>query len=104
MRIKDGVQIAGIQPQILVALMVAKEEYDKLNTELVLTSVLDGVHSANSKHYSGNAVDLRTRTLPDPRQNGQALANQIGENLGREFDVIFEGDHIHIEYDPRKPL
>ena len=27
---------------------------------------------------------------------------KIGEELGNNFYVLFENDHIHIEYDPKK--
>lgn len=103
MKIKQGVTIHGLTPQIVLGVLAAFEEYVKYGTELVITSGNDGTHAVNSKHYSGNAVDIRTHSLPNPRQDGQAIANILNDNLGRDYDIIFEGDHIHIEYDPRKP-
>lgn len=104
MKLKAGVKVSSIQPAVLLALVAAQEEYQKHNTELVITSADDSHHASTSLHYSGNAVDLRTRTLPNPRIDGQQIANTLDEKLGRDYDVIFEGDHIHIEYQPRRPL
>lgn len=65
----------------------------------VITSALDGKHSTNSLHYTGFALDYRTRHLLDgvPR----VLQRRISDCLGSEFDVVLESDHIHIEYDPK---
>lgn len=104
MRLKDGVRISSLTVPVLLSVITAQEEYQKYETELVITSGEDSRHSSTSLHYSGNAVDLRTRTLPNPKVDGQQIANTLDEKLGRNFDVIFEGDHIHIEYQPRRPL
>lgn len=104
MKLKDGVIIVGMSPQVVLAIMAAQDVYREYNTELVITSGFDGHHASNSKHYVGNAVDIRTHNLPNPKVDGQAIANRLDGDLGRDFDVLFEGDHIHIEYDPRRPL
>ena len=51
----------------------------------------------NSLHYKGCAVDIRSRDMLNPLLVSQGLNNI----LGPDFDVIFEGDHIHIEYDKK---
>lgn len=97
----DSISMAGLQPQIVLALMVAKSVYDLYETPLVITSLNDAHHSYTSLHYSGNAVDIRTYNLPvglDPHQ----VAGKIDDALGQDFDVLFEKDHIHIEYQPRR--
>lgn len=104
-KIKSGVTILGLAPQMILALLVAYVCYaNAAAPEFVLTSGNDGAHSIHSKHYVGNAADIRTNNLPSPRQDGPRLAEEIKECLGRDYDVLFEGDHIHIEYDPRRPL
>lgn len=99
--LKPGVKLAGLQPQILLAAVVASEVYSEHGVQLcVITSANDGNHSHTSLHYSGNAIDLRTRNLPPGA--APEIAKIIKERLGRDFDVLFEGDHIHIEYQPRR--
>ena len=83
--------------------MAIRDEYRQHNIEVVITSGNDGRHSVTSKHYAGNALDIRTRTLPSPEEDGRAIAQRLNQSLGRDFDVIFEGDHIHVEYDPKRP-
>jgi hypothetical protein len=68
---------------------------------MVVTSVNDGSHSYSSLHYSGCAADLRIRNLPEHTMP-EDVANEIKERLGKDFDVIVEKDHIHMEYQPKK--
>ncbi|WP_346856591.1 hypothetical protein [uncultured Draconibacterium sp.] len=67
--------------------------------EAVVTSILDGKHSKESKHYDGNAFDLRTYIYTTEQIND--LIELLRNELGRDYDVVLEGDHIHIEYDPK---
>lgn len=92
MTLKTGVQIRNLSPQILLALFVADR---LLGGNLVVTSVSDSTHSAGSLHYVGLAADLR---LPaDPPK----FVADLKEALGGEFDVVLEGDHVHVEYQPK---
>ena len=100
MKLKAGVNIVGIQPELMIGLMAAETVYTKLGFELVVTSVLDGTHSETSLHYSGNAADLRTRDFPPLM--GQTARDMIAKALPNDFDVILEGDHIHLEFQARK--
>lgn len=101
MRFKDAtINPAGVKPELLLGLMVCEAQYQSEGVELVITSLNDGRHSHSSRHYGGLAADLRSRTLKNP----QATTKAIKERLPRHYDVIFEGDHIHIEYDGKRPL
>lgn len=101
-RVKDdSVQIGALQPAMYFALRVAEAVYEKYRTELVITSGNDAHHSLTSLHYAGAAVDLRTNTLPTD-QHARDIAGELGRALGPDFDVIFEGDHIHLELQPRR--
>ena len=76
------------------ALKAADKIWKKQSRELVITSGLEGSHSAGSLHYYGLAVDLRLP--PDLVRATRELAAE----LGSQFDVILEKHHIHVEYDP----
>ena len=65
------------------------------NYIMTITSANDGKHMKNSLHYSGKAIDIRSRDMANPT----LVAYYLNIWLGSDFDVIFEGDHIHIEYD-----
>ncbi len=99
MRLKSSVKLEGLQPQILLAVMVANEVYRQHGKELVITSCNDSRHGENSIHYKGNAVDIRT--LYFEYQEKLEVYREIGKRLTADFDVVVESDHIHIEYDPK---
>lgn len=96
----DTVSVNGFCPEIVFALVVANELYAERHVPLVITSGSEhaAAHSYTSLHYAGCAVDLRTRELSDPAD----LAFELKARLGKDFDVIFEGDHIHVEFQPRR--
>ena len=64
-----------------------------------VTSGVDGTHMAQSKHYSGDAIDFRTRDV-DPVKL-RAMITTVRSRLGSDYDVIPETDHLHVEYDPK---
>lgn len=112
MKIKDGVitqitkivngaeQVIKPSPQIVTAWTIA-DEVSKKHTgkHITITSILDGKHKTGSKHYTGEAFDIRTFIYTPAQINN--LTNVLKLTLGKSYDVIFEGDHIHIEYDPK---
>ena len=69
------------------------------SVNITITSGRGDKHSEKSRHFSGHAIDLRTRHLSLTQIN--AWIDAIKEALGRDYDVIFEGNHIHVEYDPK---
>jgi len=99
MRLKSGVRILGIKPEILLAIMMAERAFRP--NEMVITSVTEGSHVRGSEHYTGNAFDCRIRDMSETR--AREIAERIGVDLGNDFDVILETDHLHIEFDPKTP-
>lgn len=82
----------------------------------VITSLNDGQHRTDSKHYSGYAFDLRTRDFYDAKQGKHwermlAFRTRLRHELGPHgVDVLIHPDdepgfpHLHIEYDPKTAL
>jgi RHS repeat-associated protein len=73
------------------------------NRAAIVTYTTNGAHKPDSLHYDpnavgGNAVDLRTRDLSSFTR--QQATTRLRQELGADYRVIDEGDHIHIEYDP----
>jgi hypothetical protein len=117
-RLKESTRLHDLCPQIVLALVIAEQVYVKHGLQMTVTSGSDGVHSETSLHYDGRAVDLRCRILtPDNDEDAtvtrrnrvarsrekQAIRDEIKEALTRDFDVVAEANHIHIEYQPRRP-
>lgn len=97
--IKPGVCCEGIQLETLHAILVCHACYIDAGQHFTVTSINDGVHSKNSLHYEGLAIDLRTRDFIGI--TAQKMAELIAARLGPDYDVVAEKDHIHVEYDPR---
>ena len=100
MRLKAGVKVGGLQPEMLLAVMIVQEILRVFNIETVITSGLDGVHSKNSKHYVGRAVDIRTRDIRPDTLPG--IAQELQSRLGGEYYVLLEPTHIHIQFNGGK--
>jgi hypothetical protein len=80
---------------------IAAVIYNSLGVPFVVTSGRDGQHMSGSLHYSGNAMDLRRHDLDAKGVTGQAV-NMLRSQLGGDYDVVLESDHIHVEYDPKE--
>ena len=97
--LKEGVKIDLMQPQIALAASIIEMCYREIGMECVITAGNDGQHMSESRHYAGKAIDVRTRTVPEGSLDH--LVGRIRECLGKNYDVVLEGDHLHVEYDPK---
>ena len=101
MRLKPGVRVLGIRPELVLVLVAAEPLFSKKGVDLVLTSVIDGKHSRGSLHYAGAAVDLRSRELTSEEK--EEIKVQLALALGADYDVVLERNHFHIEFQPKAP-
>lgn len=65
----------------------------------IITSGIDGKHMQNSKHYTGHAFDFRTKYIN--LDTLKSIVAELKARLGPDFDVIDEGTHLHVEWDPK---
>ena len=96
-------KVTGLKTPILKAWEKSKEIFGKFGVKSVVTSGTDGKHGKKSLHGKGMAIDLRTRDFAnagDAVGAAKALANELNSS-GTGYDVVYEGDHIHVEYDPK---
>jgi RHS repeat-associated protein len=100
----DSVKIDNLDSKISDKLTDIKTVFnDKGVSKVVITSGNDGKHGTNSLHYTDKAIDLRTNSLTDTKQ--QELADAVQTKVGDELQVISEhfetksNNHIHIEVD-----
>jgi len=94
--IKAGVSIERLKRPVRRTLNKLVWIYAQHGYDLIITSTYEGTHSPSSLHYSDEALDV-----DDPPEEKQEITTEIKTSLGRDFDVILESDHIHIEYDPK---
>ncbi len=110
MYVKDGVVFHRITAEMRRVMVAAEVVWLELGLprEPTITSAADGKHMAGSKHYQDQALDIRIWQL---RGNGtskerrvELAASKLSRTLGRDYDVVVESDHIHVEYDPKGSL
>jgi len=98
LRLKNkSVNLDGLSIDLVKAIPFIMQIWSQWGVrDLFITSANDAAHMENSKHFSGNAIDIRSRNIP----NCIEMCVEIREALGPDFDVVIESDHVHIEYDP----
>ncbi len=96
LRLGLGVRMQGIRPELLLALMILLDLCRETSTIVIVTAILNGAHMRNSLHYTGAAVDF----VIDLAVERVPWVTELRDRLGVTYDVLDEGDHIHIEYQP----
>lgn len=104
--IKFGARIAGVQPELLLGIVIFKSVLDKYNVDTIVTEVTGGKHMEGSLHYKGFGADIRSKHIKTATAKYKIL-EESREALGTEFDVILESEgaineHFHIEYQPKE--
>ena len=99
MKLKPGVTMKGVCPEMVLGLIIVDSVvWRQFQVDPVVTSITDGKHMSGSRHYLGYAADLRIWGIEDKIASVvPALQHALGEN----FDVVHESDHIHLEFDPK---
>lgn len=96
MRLKAGVKATGVKTEILLALNIADAVWARAGKELVVTSLTEGAHSGNSRHYIGMAADLRTRYFSENKKADVFL--ELKDALGSGYGCVYHDTHIHVQY------
>lgn len=117
MKILPNVRLSKASPQIFFGAQILAQIIEKrIKGYATITSCGDGKHSRpDSKHYPDpktgfvNAVDFRIKDFDGNMNDISVLDNRLSaeivkdakDSLGPEYDLIFEVDHLHLEYDPK---
>ena len=103
LRYKPDVRIAVFTPRLGDVFAAACTWSLRSRVDVEINSINDGpgVHLATSLHYFDLAVDLDT--VGDRPADLLALAEYLRCTLDPQYDVVFEGDHVHVEWDARRP-
>lgn len=99
MVLKPGVKLTYVTPPMLNIMRAVFDVWNWPGISPVITSAFDGKHMKGSYHYSGLALDFRTRYLGPEDQKDFAVRLQT--RLGKKYDVVLEKLHLHIEHDPK---
>lgn len=78
---------------------VVEQVFGAYGYHWVITAGRDGTHMLHSKHGRDEALDVRSRQIKE--EDLPHILDELRTHLGKDFDVVFESDHIHIEWDPK---
>ena len=103
MKLKKGSNIMTLKPEMVLAFTIINNVYFRYNYDCVLTEGTGGKHMEKSLHYSGYAIDIRTKNIL-PVDKPVIIAG-INVALNDQFDIILEdegceNEHLHVEFDP----
>ena len=107
--VKGDLDVGSLSDEILESLddIVAAFNEISPDTDIVITSTNEPAidpdtgedrRSLDSRHYTNDAIDLRTRDMT--ADQATQICSSLASRLGDSYDVILESDHIHVEYDP----
>lgn len=89
-----------VTPKVVIIACAVVNAANELGLpDMLITSGNDSTHMPGSKHYSDQALDFRTRHLTGPQK--RELVEAVRRRLGRDYDMVLEADHLHIESDPK---
>jgi hypothetical protein len=107
MGILAGVQVYGVQPEMVMCDAVVQAVFRAHSVPCERTSVTGKKHGWRSLHPVGYAVDYRTKHITGVRRVDtlQMITNDIKAALPC-CDVLLEytdqeREHIHVEFDPK---
>lgn len=81
------------------------EYFGRKGLRAVVTSANDGSHSRHSAHYLGRALDLRTWGVKSRAPFCIGLQKALAPlSTSGNFFVVWESDHIHLEWCPKNEL
>jgi len=88
-----------LTPQVVEILNAAAVWSHRTGVTVMVTSLNDHGHGTNSLHYRDAAVDFDTAKGSDLERLSGSLRSQLGPG----YDVLNEGNHVHVEWDLGKP-
>lgn len=100
---RTGVRVQEFTPALLHILVRTERFVDTLVEvdEVVITSINDSRHGAGSRHYTNEALDIRTHNWPS-RESVRWFRRALEEQLGLQFRVLLEdegtkNEHLHVQ-------
>lgn len=97
---KDKVRIHHLMLEVMGYIATLYKELE--NKDLTITSCIDGQHMEDSRHYIGQALDFRTKTLREPFRTCDRIKEEIEMKYPNKFKVLYENHgtanaHLHVQ-------
>lgn len=96
--------LSSVRPKNLVIAAAAANVAADMGITAYITIGSNGKHMEGSKHYTGDALDLRSKHLEIPTK--MIFLAKVLDRLGKGYEGFLEdrdtdNEHFHIEYDPK---
>lgn len=97
---------AGVRPHLLTIAAAVANVAAQWNITVTITSGTDGVHMQWSKHYTFDALDIRSKAPFASLDEKRAFLKAVLKRLGPHYQGILENvgepsEHFHVERDPQ---
>lgn len=102
-RFKPEVRIVYLTAQLADILQQAALWSLRSRIDVEVNSIDDGaaVHMPTTLHGCSLAIDLDT--VGDKQPETQQLADWLRRTLDPQYDLVWEGNHVHVEWDAHRP-
>jgi len=97
LRFSPGVQVQYFNSRLTIVLEYASVWGLRARTAVDVNAIDDKQHGAITLHGFSLAVDLDTDG--DRLADLKSLHGFLARYLPLEYDVVLEGDHVHVEFD-----
>lgn len=100
-QLKDSVRCDGISPALCWIFWCLNEYARQSQIPIIITSISDGKHVVGSRHYSLEAIDIRSKNFPT-RESKREFRSRFELILGEQFRVLLESEgraneHFHVQ-------
>lgn len=103
--VRPGVRFDPCSPDLVDGLLRCQVALIRFGYQLMVTKGSEGVHPAEGRcdpHYLGYAVDLRSRDMRVA--DVPTVVRELRLVLGKNWTVVQESDHIHVQCDKFRSL
>lgn len=102
LRFKPDVRIVYFTEQLDLMLRVATLWSCRTRIEVEVNSIDDPARDRADTTLHGKSLACDFDTVGDTEADTRALADYFRVMLPPQFDVVWEGDHVHVEWDVRR--
>lgn len=103
LRFKPDVRIAELTDQLVAVLRVSAVWSTRANVGVEINSIDDDTTPPRQGSLHGDSLAVDVDTVGDKGDDLEALDRFLRRRLPAEYDVVFEGDHVHVEWDTHRP-
>lgn len=107
---KSTVRLKRLTPALLKMISLLDYLSNYYKTDFTVTSINDGVHGTNSRHYTDEAIDIRSKDLDNEikynfldhyrrllNHSPEPLFTVLLENEGRFTGQVVEHFHVQVK-------